>query len=80
MVAAALRHGLAGDKGIKLCKGRVPALHHSDVVPGGALPLSKKVQVSLGNTGKCSAGVASGLLPSPCRSSSVATSRWSPSS
>ena len=43
MVAAALRRGLstgAGDRGIELSKGRVLALYHSGIFPGGALVLS----------------------------------------
>ena len=73
MVAAALRqelatpHGGAGDRGIELCKGRELALYHSGIVTGGALILSVT----------CTQG---GSPPRLCRSSSVATSRWRPSS
>ena len=54
VAAAALRHGLAtphggvGDRGTELCKGRVLALCHSGIAPGGALVLSVYMHTGAG--------------------------------
>ena len=56
MVAAALRHGQAtphggaGDRGIELCKGRVLAFYHNDMMPNGALILSVYMHTGAGLT------------------------------
>ena len=80
-VAAALRHGQAtphggaGDRGIELCKWHVFYHRRTD-----SLKKHAHRQVSPGKTSKFPARSASGSPPTHCRSSSVATSRWSPSS